>query len=332
MIALSAVAWYLPATSVPVAELPELAALTERERATCLALGIDRVPVDDSLGAADLAALAGRRVLAGAGLEPADVDVLVTVESRAPDTLISSEATRIQAMLGLDRAMAFSVGGLGCASITPALLTARGMLCADPGLAHVLVVHGSKPATPHRYRHPMTVNGDSGGALLLSRQGDVAISDILLETNGRYADLFQVAYRDRTYPRWEEKCTDPHRYSFELTVETRNRLRALTARILDRNGLRPADISCYLSQNLSAAAFRVYADALEVEIAKQCLDNLARYGHLGPNDVFVNLSSVLDQGCLLDGDRVVLLNTSPAAGWSALLVEIGSAAGTVHQL
>jgi 3-oxoacyl-[acyl-carrier-protein] synthase-3 len=330
MIALSAAAWYLPATSVAVTELPELASLTERERATCMALGIDRVPVDDSLSAADLAALAGRRALADAGLEPADVGVLVVVESRAPDTLVSSEATRVQAMLGLDRAMAFSVGGLGCASITPALLTAQGMLCADPGLAHVLVVHGSKPATPHRYRHPVTVNGDSGGALLLSRQGDVVIRDILLETNGRYADLFQVAYRDRAYPRWEEECTDPHRYAFELTVETRNRLRALTTRMLDRNGLRPADISSYVSQNLSVAAFRVCADALGVEIAKQCADNLARHGHLGPNDVFFNLSAVLEQGSLTDGDRVMLVNTSPAAGWSVLLVEVG-AANTVHQ-
>jgi 3-oxoacyl-[acyl-carrier-protein] synthase III len=330
MIAVSAAAWYLPATSVAVADLPELATLAEQERATCSALGIDRVPVDDALSAVELAARAGRRALASACLSPADVDVLLTVESRAPDTLVSSESTRLQAVLDLDRAMAFSVGGLGCASITPALLTAHGLLCADPRVANILVLHGSKPATTRRYRHPVTVNGDSGGALVVSRHGEIRVRDIVLETNGAYSNLFQVAYRDRVFEQWREECTDLPGYSFRLAVETRNRLRALNTRILDRNGVSQADVSCYLTQNLSLGAFRSYEDALGVKIAKPCFDNLARHGHLGPNDVFFNLSSTLDQGHLTAGDRAILLNVSPSAGWSALLVETGPTSGAAH--
>jgi 3-oxoacyl-[acyl-carrier-protein] synthase-3 len=324
MIAVSA-ASYLPTSSVAVADLPELATLTEQELAVCAALGIDRVPADDDIGAVELAACAGRRALADAGLEPADIDVLVTVESRAPDTLVSSESTRLQATLGVERAMAFSVGGLGCASITPALLTARGLLAADPDIAHILVVHGSKPATKRRYRHPVTVNGDSGGALVVSRQGPIRVQDILLETNGAYSDLFQVPYRDRIYDQWEESCTDLPGYSFRLAVETRNRLRALMARLLERNGLRQSDISCYVSQSLSIGAFRSYEDALDVKIAKSCFDNLARHGHLGANDVFFNLSSVISQGETADGGHTIALNVSPAAGWSVLLIDTGSA-------
>jgi 3-oxoacyl-[acyl-carrier-protein] synthase III len=332
MIALVAAAWYLPETSVAVAELPELAVLSERDRATCAALGIDRVPVDDTLTAAELAVRAGRRALATAGLDPADVDVVLTVEPRAPETLVSSEATRVQELLGARRAMAFSVGGLGCASTTPALLAASGLLRADPGLETVLVLHGSKPATPGRYRHPVTVNGDSGGALLLGRRGPVRVRDILLETNGAYADLFRVEYRDDPYPLWREECTDPPGYSFRLAVETRNRLRALVARLLDRNGLGPADIACYLTQNLSTAAFRSWSEALGVTIAPACSANLARYGHLGPNDVFLNLTSAQEAGQFAEGDRAVLLNISPAAAWSALLVTTGGGAGATHEL
>ncbi|EOD58428.1 3-oxoacyl-ACP synthase III [Amycolatopsis vancoresmycina] len=328
MIALAASAWYLPETSVNVAELPELATLSETEHATCAALGVDRVPADDTLTAADLAARAGRRALATAGLDAADVDVVLTVEPRAPQTLVSSEATRLQAVLGADRAMAFSVGGLGCASLTPALLAARGLLHADPDLANVLVLHGSKPATPGRYRHPVTVNGDSGGALLVRRRGELRIRDILLETNGAYADLFRVEYRDEEFARWREECTDPAGYSFRLAVETRNRLRDLVARLLGRNGLTPADVPCYLTQNLSTAAFRNWSEALGVPIAKACSENLARCGHLGPNDVFFNLSTARETG-EFDG-RAVLLNISPAAAWSALLVTTDDT--TSHEL
>jgi 3-oxoacyl-[acyl-carrier-protein] synthase-3 len=332
MIAVTATAWYLPSTCLAVAELPELASMSEPERATCAALGIDQVPADETLGAAELAARAGHRALATAGLEPADVDVVLTVEPRAPETLVSSEATRLQAMLGAERAMAFSVGGLGCASVTPALMAARGLLCADPAVANILVLHGSKPATPRRYRHPVTVNGDSGGALVLARQGAIRVRDILLETNGAYADLFRVAYRDRIFPQWQEECTDPSRYTFRLAVETRNRLRALSTRVLDRNGLRPADIACHLTQNLSLAAFHSHADALGVPIAKPCFENLARYGHLGPNDVFLNLATAIDQEYLAPGDRAILFNTSPAAAWSALLVETEGGTDPAHEL
>lgn len=328
MIALAASAWYLPDTSVAVAELPELAALSDAERATCAALGIDRVPADDTLTAAELAARAGRRALAAAGLDADDVDVVLTVEPRAPQTLVSSEATRLQAMLGAGRAMAFSVGGLGCASLTPALLAASGLLRADPDLANVLVLHGSKPAVPGRYRHPVTVNGDSGGALLLRRRGAVRIRDILLETNGAYADLFRVEYRDEKFAGWREECTDPAAYAFRLAVETRNRLRDLVARLLARNGLTVDEIPCYLTQNLSTAAFRNWSEAIGVPIAKACFDNLARYGHLGPNDVFFNLSCARESGEF--GGRAVLLNISPAAAWSALLVTTGDT--VVHEL
>lgn len=329
MIAVSA-ASYLPAGAVAVADLPELATLTEQELAVCRALGIDSVSADDGIGPVELAARAGRRALAGAGLEAADIDVLVTVESRAPDTLVSSESTRLQKELGTERAMAFSVGGLGCASIAPALLTARGLLSADPGITHILVVHGSKPATKYRYRHPVTVNGDSGGALVVSRQGPIRVRDILLETNGAYCDLFQVPYRDRVYDQWEESCTDLPGYSFRLAVETRNRLRELNARLLERNGLRQDDISCYVSQNLSIGAFRSYEDALGVKIAKSCFDNLARHGHLGTNDIFFNLCSVISQGELAAGGHAVALNVSPAAGWSVLLVDTGPATRAHH--
>jgi 3-oxoacyl-[acyl-carrier-protein] synthase III len=332
MIAVATAAWYLPPTSVAVADLPELATLSDQERTTCLALGIDRVPVDDTLGTVDLAARAGQRALANAGLQPTDVDVLLTMESRAPETLISSEPTRLQAILGLNHAMAFSVGGLGCASITPALLTAQGLLHTNPHITNILVLHGSKPATPHRYRHPVTVNGDSGGVLLLSRHGPIHIRDILLETNGKYANLFQIAYRNTVFDQWREECTDLPTYSFHLAIETRNRLRALNTQILTRNNLHQNDISCYLTQNLSLSAFHTYEEALNIRIAKPCHDNLAQHGHLGPNDVFLNLFSALHQGHLTTPDRAILLNVSPSAAWSALLIETAAAPGTSHQL
>ncbi|NUT47349.1 MAG: 3-oxoacyl-ACP synthase [Saccharothrix sp.] len=326
MIALAGSGWCL-GDPVPVDGLPEWAGLGDAERSVCAALGIESVAVAESSSATDLAAVAARRALAAASVPVDQVDVVITVEARAPEALISSDATRLQAALGARRAVAFSVGGLGCASLTPALLTAAGLL-RDPGVRTVLVAHGSKPATPRRYRHPVTVNGDSGGALVLTRTGDVRIRDVLLETNGDYADLFRVLYRDRPFAEWQEECTDPMAYSFRLAVETRNRLRDLTARLLDRNGLTPADVTCYVAQNLSAPSHRNYAEVLGAPLAASCGANLTRYAHLGPNDTFHNLHTA----AVPAGSRVVLLDTSPTAAWSAVLVEVGVGDDGTHLL
>ncbi|WP_431040606.1 3-oxoacyl-[acyl-carrier-protein] synthase III C-terminal domain-containing protein [Streptomyces sp. P1-3] len=326
--ALKAAACYQPDGVLRVAELPGLDGLGEAERESCAQLGIDEVRADDTLSAFDLAARAARRALADAGLAAEDIGALILIDARAPETLMSSAATRLQALLGARRAVTFSVGGLGCVSLTPALLAARGLLAADGDLEHVLVAHGSKPPTPLRYRHPVTVSGDSGAAAIVSRRGPVRVLDIVQETDGDFWDLFHVDYRGRPVADWREECRDIPEYSFRLAVETRNRLRALHERLLERNHLRPQDISCYLSHNLSVGAFRFTEEALDIKISTTCFDNLRQYGHLGPNDVLLNLHTELARGGLGDGQRAVLLSASPVAAWSLLLVEIGDGAAT----
>ncbi|WP_055557500.1 3-oxoacyl-ACP synthase [Streptomyces sp. NBRC 110028] len=331
-LAIRAAAWHLPERRVETADLPERATLSHQERETYDALGIERLRLDDELSAHDLALRATREVMARAGLGPADVDALIVVEPRAPEELVTSEATRLQEALKVSGALAFSVGGLGCATLTPALLAARGLLAADEELTHILIAHGSKPATPGRYRHPVTLNGDGGQALVLGRTGLVRVLDVVQETNGAYWDLFRVAYRDRPAGDWREECRDLTAYSFRLAVESRNRLRDLLRRLLDRNGMRPRDVRGYIGQNLSAGGHAFMADVLGAELIPACHENLRNYGHLGPGDVLLNLYSGLESKELAEGERAVLINMSPVAAWSLLLVEIGDDGDRVHYL
>lgn len=319
-VAIRGAAWYLPEHTLPIAEVRTL---DETERATRDALGIDTVRADDRLNSVALAERAARRALEQAGLDAGDLGALVMVESRVQETFLSSEATRLQERLGADNALTFSVGGLGCVSITPALLTARGLLAADPALDHVLVVHGSKPAAALRYRHPVTVNGDAGQALLLSRGGSIRIRDIAQLSNGRYWDLFHVDYRDRPTAQWREQCTELGTYSFRLAMETRNRLSSMLDDLLRRNGIGREDVGGFVSQNLSAGGFTFLEDSLGIELLPACRRNLRRYGHLGPIDVFLNLRTALDREEVAPGGLAVLINVSPVAAWSLLLVETG---------
>lgn len=319
-VAIRSASWYMPEHTLPITDVRTL---DETERATRDALGIDTVRADDRLDSVTLAERAALRALEQAGLDARELGALVMVESRVQETLLSSEVTRLQHRLGADNAIVFSIGGLGCVSVTPALLTARGLLAADPALDHVLVVHGSKPAAALRYRHPVTVNGDGGQALLLSRGGRTRVLDIAQLTNGRYWDLFRIDYRDRPTAQWRERCTEPGTYSFRLAMETRNHLSAMLGDLLRRNGLGRGDVAGFVSQNLSAGSFAFLEDSLDIELLPACRENLRQYGHLGPNDVFLNLRTALDRKELAPGDLAVLINVSPVAAWSLLLVEAG---------
>lgn len=326
--ALRTVAHYLPDKEVLLTDLP----FSEQEWETGRQLGIERVRADDGLSAVDLAVRAANQALTQAGLGAQDLDALIVVDSRAPYTLLSSEATRVQAILGARRAVTFGVGGQGCVSLAPALRAARAFLADEETAEHVLVVHGSKPATPNRYRHPVTVSGDGGQAVVIGRTGPLRVLDMVQYSNGEYWDLFAVDFRDRPVAEWREECADQQKYSFKLAMETRNRLRDLYRELLARNGMRHGDVHCHLGQNLSEASLQFTAESLDVEIAKACADNLRRFGHLGPNDMLLNLTAAIGDGELGPGQRAVLLGASPVAAWSLLLVENGDSGATEHYL
>ncbi|MFJ9613766.1 3-oxoacyl-[acyl-carrier-protein] synthase III C-terminal domain-containing protein [Streptomyces noursei] len=326
-LAVRAAAWHLPETRTRIKDLPELATLPPGERESLLGLGVQTVCVDDARDDTGLALAASRTALDEAGLGPDDVDALIVVEPRAPGRLVASETTRLQERLGVRRALTFGVGGLGCVSVAPALFAARGLLAADEDMRNVLVAHGSRPATPVRYRHPVTVNGDSGQALVLSRTGPVTVVDMVQESNGAYWDLFHVVYRDRPDDQWREECEDPAAYSFRLAVESRNRLRDLLGRLLERNGLGREDVAGFVGQNLSVGGFAFVEEALGIELLPACRENLRQYGHLGPNDILLNLYSAMARGEIADGDLVVLINVSPVAAWSLMVVRAGEEDG-----
>lgn len=279
-------------------------------------LGIKTVATTTASNA-ELAAAAATKLLATN--EPPSA--LIVIEGRVPERLMASEATRVQALAELDNATTFTVGGLGCVSVNAALFTARGLLTS--GYPSVMLVHGSTSPTPRAYRKPVTVNGAGGIAVLLDAATTrPQITDILLESNGEYWDLFSVDYKDRPVADWFEECSSLKTYSFKLAIESRNRFTSLRDRLLERNSLVASDVAAWMMQNLSTGAFNFYEQAFGIQFAKSCRDNLSTHGHLGSMDILLNLHTAIESGEVAPGDKVVVFNNSPVAAWAAMLVEV----------
>lgn len=322
MSGLDAVYVWLPPERVAVSQLPDRDTLAPAQQQAVAALGIDTVSSAAGASANDLAVTAVQALLARPDVSADEIDALLVVGSRAPDYLMSSESTRIAHEAGLDVGLSFSVSDLGCVSISAALLTARALLSANADWSGVLVAHGCVPPGPSRLRMPVTVNGDAGMAVLVRRGPRLRVLDLAVDTDGQFWDLFHVDYRDLPSSEWREHCTDLTRYSFELALQSRARLRGLTDRVLGRQGLSLRDIDHVVMQNISVGAFSFYEEVFEVNVARACYDNLRTLGHLGSVDIVQNLAAGVESGEFSDGELVLVMNNSPAAAWSSMVVQV----------
>ncbi|MGW1741176.1 3-oxoacyl-ACP synthase [Nocardia sp. NPDC001965] len=325
MISLGPVSTAFPQSTIAVADLAELSDLPPARRAHALSLGITSVrcardAAEPDAAEHDLAAEAARGAIDRAGLAASELDALLVVGGRAPRYLLASEATRLQQRLGADRAFVAGIAELGCVSISAALTLAAALLRGDTRCRTVLVVAAATAPTRFRYRAPMTILGDGAAAVVLGagNRGRYQLVDHEVRSDGRYADLFRIDYRDLPSDQWRETCADEATYSFRLAVESRKRFTVMNNEILSRNGLRMDDLGSVLMQNLSAGAFAFWAEALGVGIDPACHRNLAEFGHLGSVDVLVNLD--LAARTRAPGEHLLLLNSSPVAAWSTSLL------------
>ena len=318
MISITGIEFAAPPGRVGIDSL--LAGLDPPDADQARRLGVDHIRTADGLSGHELGARAARAALARAGRVAEELDVLVQVPGRAPEAFLESELTRLQAALGARRALAVSVGDLGCAS-SSAALSVLGALLADGSHRRCgLLAMAAISPTPYRYRRPVTVNGDGGLAVLVQVDAPgLVLRDYVQETDGEYWDLFRIAYRRTAPEEWRETCGDEQRYSHALGMRSIGATRKLTGDLLARNGLASRDLAHVIVQNLSASSFAFYGQALGRPVSPVCAANLAAYGHLGPLDVFLNLRSL--DGAAAAGDLVLVINNSPVAAWTAALFE-----------
>lgn len=307
----------LPERRVPVEELPELPRLDATSRKFVRDCGVTTVAAyEDGEAPGSLAARAVREVSRCTGPAP---DLLLLVAPRAPDVLLGSDATRVQAEGGVEGAFAFSVDGLGCTGSSAAWAIARDLMAADASRECAVVAYASRPLALDRVRYPVTIVGDGAFAMTLVRGGRPALRAHRMQTDGAFHDLFYVDYKPVPWYEWREECASPDRYVFELAMQSRLRLAALVDAVLADAGVTKADVAATLMQNVTMHAFEFYESALGLPIHDVCRANLVRYGHLGAMDVVLNLQELLAGGELRSGDHVLVLNNSPVAAWAVTL-------------
>ncbi|MET9556761.1 3-oxoacyl-[acyl-carrier-protein] synthase III C-terminal domain-containing protein [Streptomyces sp. NPDC006645] len=313
---IGAVHCLLPDEGVRVVDLPQFAGLEHAASGGADTSGVRTVGVHADTDAGALAARACRDLLAAYPHKP---DVMIHIAARPGEGDVGTDAARVQHAAGMT-AFPFTVAGSGCAASAVAWGLARDLLAADPTRRSVMVTYGSRPADGGRVRHPVMVVGDGAFAMTLVRSGRPALVAHRMRADGRFHELAGTHPRTPGQESSHESAGGPR--VFELAMSGRTHTAALVEEVLAEAGLTKGDVSATLMPNTTTGAYRFYEQALDLPIHPVCGENLARWGHLGPMDVVLNLDRLLATGTLTTGDHVLVLGNARVAAWAVTLWKI----------
>ncbi|HYM54870.1 MAG TPA: beta-ketoacyl-ACP synthase 3 [Solirubrobacteraceae bacterium] len=259
----------------------------------------------------ELATSAGRMALEDAGLDAADLD-MVLVATLASDEITPGTAPIVAHALGASRAAALDVGA-ACTGAIAALAHATAWVEAGRG-RHVLVI-GAEILTrfvDFEDRRTAPLFGDGAGALVVSVDADGEIGPFVLGSDGGLAPAIR-ATRERGVLEME---------GHETFLAAVHRLTASTVEVLDLAGLALGDVDLFVYHQANSRILSAVADRLALAPGR-VFDCIAGFGNTSAASVPLALQEAIRTGALRPGARVVLGAVGAGLVWGATVLTWG---------
>ena len=137
-------------------------------------LGIQRVPVRNGESGSDMAVEASRQALKLAGVDPAQVDVIVEYSILPQEYLVPvwNMSNKVQGEIGATKSFVVGFSGGGASNFLVALSSAAALLQENENLKTALLVTAEMTIPGNRVlnpSNPVTVMGDSASAVVLQK-------------------------------------------------------------------------------------------------------------------------------------------------------------------
>lgn len=273
----------------------------------------------------DMAEVAARHALAAAGLDVADIDLLV-LATVTPEITCPSNACYLQERLGAVNAAAFDLNA-ACSGFVYASVTASSLITA--GVHERVLVVGAEQlhwVMDYRDRNTCILFGDGAGAAVFeaSTAGDgmlgadlgadgVAGSTMVFESLGTRGSLL------------DGRAPATSRLHFEGQAVFKIAVRGIAdsvTRALGRAGIDAADVHLVVPHQanqriISAATKRLGVDPERVMI------NIGDHGNTAAASIPMALSDSLDDGRIAPGDIVVVTAFGGGVTWGSAVYRWG---------
>ncbi len=283
----------------------------------------ERRVVRPGTGTSELAEPAARRALEAAGVEPADVDLIV-VGTVTPDTMFPSTACHLQVRLGATRAACFDVSA-ACSGFLYSLEAGRAMAATGP-YQNVLVVGADimSAVADYRDRNTCILFGDAAGAVVLrpAAEGQGHVIRSVLGAAGNEKLLSMPAGGSRmpaTHETVEARLHYIHMEGREVFKFAVTKMIAMLEAVVDGTEYKLSDLDFVVPHQVNQRVFDMVFRKLDIPPEKVIV-NLDRYGNTSAGSVPLALDEAVRTGRIHRGDLVALVAFGAGLTWGATLI------------
>ncbi|HRI52134.1 MAG TPA: beta-ketoacyl-ACP synthase III [Pseudomonadota bacterium] len=287
------------------------------------------VDKDKGEAASDLAAAAGLRACAAAGISPQEIDCVICATISADMTLPSC-AVFVQRKVGAaPHCPAFDLAA-ACGGFLYGLAVAEGLLRS--GQYRRILLCGVEVLSGYvnwQDRNTCILFGDGAGAAVLGladaaqQQADRGVLSVHLYADGTQAESLSIPGGGSRYPTSAETLAAGQHFihmagKVIFTHAVRNLASACLA-ALKHQGLRPADIDLVVAHQANLRIVEALAQRLELPMDKFFI-NIGKYGNTSSASVPIALDEAVRAGRVKPGDRLLFCALGAGLAWGSACV------------
>lgn len=274
----------------------------------------------------DLAERAARGALQSAGIEPADLD-LVVVATVTPDMLTPSTACLVQRNLRIGRSIPCFDLSAACTGFVYGLEVVSAMMAAGR-YRHALLV-GAETITrfiDYEDRGTCILFGDAAGAVVLRAVPGEAggVRSTVLKSDGEFWDLIHLPGGGSRRPASPYMLAQRERYLrmngrqvFKLAVQA---LEQVAHDALEQAGWKLEDVDHFLVHQANLRILEAVQERLSIPAGKMHM-NIERTGNTSAASIPVLLDECNRAGKLRRGDKVLCAAFGAGLVWGACALE-----------
>lgn len=328
-----ALASYVPEPRMSSGELAERTGIPEAVIRDKFGLHAVARPGPDDHPCA-MGANAARTALARAGVDPLEVDVVISISEEYKERPLMVSGIKIQQLIGARNAWAVDVAQRCCTTIA-GLTLARALMQTDPRVRTVLLAGGYRNGDLIDYRNPrvsfMYALAAGGGAIVLRRDHEANhLVGGALVSDGDFADDVSCRAGGTMQPLTPElagtaaQLLDVHDVDGmkqRLGERSHANFMRVIREVVEANRATTADIGYLALLHMKRSAHRAVLD--ELGIGESRTFYLEDYGHIGQFDPILSIERGLEAGRIADGALVVMASAGVSYAWGAYGIRWG---------
>jgi 3-oxoacyl-[acyl-carrier-protein] synthase III len=272
-----------------------------------------------------LATIAARNAIAMAGLEPAEIDLILLATS-TPDDLFGT-ACRVQAELGATRATAFDLTA-ACSGFVFGLVTGAQYLYT--GVYQNVVLIGADVLSrwvDWSDRRTCVLFGDGAGAVVLQATNERdRLLGFELRSDGSQNHYLNLSYKSTEQALVGDVTVQQGGFS-PVTMNGQEVYRFAVRRVpeviekaLHRAHLTVAEVDWLLMHQANQRILDAVGDRLKIPPEK-IISNLSKYGNTSAASIPIALDEAVSTGMVKPGDTIVAAGFGAGLTWGAAVFE-----------